>query len=144
MVAISGRAFNQPIPNPMKRILCTFVAGVAVMTALYLSSHRAAAQAANDAAGTNNPSEYQKSQEAYRASLKQQDELAQQQVQRGRQAADLLKQQEAMHARAEALFVKQEEMIKRQEADLDRYDKILDTWEKQQKQYQKYLDSLGK
>jgi len=32
----------------------------------------------------------------------------------------------------------------RQEADVSRFEKILDSWENQQKQYQKYLDTLKK
>jgi hypothetical protein len=38
----------------------------------------------------------------------------------------------------------QEQMIKRQQDDFAKFEKILDTWESQQKQYQKYLDSLRK
>jgi hypothetical protein len=35
-------------------------------------------------------------------------------------------------------------MLKRQQDEMARFEKILDTWETQQKQYQKYLDSLPK
>ena len=41
-------------------------------------------------------------------------------------------------------FAKGEQLMTRQEADFARFEKILDTWEQQQKQYQKYLDSLAK
>jgi len=38
----------------------------------------------------------------------------------------------------------QEQLIKRQQDDFARFEKVLETWESQQKQYQKYLDSLSK
>ena len=46
--------------------------------------------------------------------------------------------------RAEELLVTQEQFVKRQLEAFARFEKILDTWESQQKQYQKYLDSLPK
>jgi hypothetical protein len=49
-----------------------------------------------------------------------------------------------MHKRADALLTTQEQLLKRQQDDFARFEKILDTWEIQQKQYQKYLDSLPK
>ena len=57
---------------------------------------------------------------------------------------ELLRAQEEAHKRALILFTKQEGHIKRQEEYLNRYQNILETWERQQRQYQKYLDSLGK
>lgn len=57
---------------------------------------------------------------------------------------DQLRVQQAMHQRADALLTTQEQMITRQQDDLIRFEKILATWETQQKQYQKYLDSLPK
>jgi len=59
-------------------------------------------------------------------------------------ADELLRSQEDTHKRADAIMVVQEQMLKRQQDDLARYEKILETWERQQKQYQTYLDSLGK
>jgi hypothetical protein len=49
-----------------------------------------------------------------------------------------------MHKRADGLLGVQEQLLKRQQDDFIRFEKILDTWEAQQKQYQKYLDSLPK
>jgi len=46
--------------------------------------------------------------------------------------------------RAEDLITTQEQFTKRQLEAFARFEKILDTWESQQKQYQKYLDSLPK
>jgi hypothetical protein len=46
--------------------------------------------------------------------------------------------------RAEELLVTQEQFMKKQLEAFGRFQKILDTWETQQKQYQKYLDSLPK
>ena len=46
--------------------------------------------------------------------------------------------------RAEDLIAAQEQFMKRQLEAFARFEKILDTWESQQKQYQKYLDSLPK
>jgi hypothetical protein len=64
---------------------------------------------------------------------------------------DQLKQQkaqldayDAQSKRADALMTTQEQLMKRQQDDFARFEKILDTWELQQKQYQKYLDSLQK
>ena len=47
-----------------------------------------------------------------------------------------------MQKRADALLTGQAELLKRQQDDFARFEKILDAWELQQKQYQKYLDSL--
>lgn len=46
--------------------------------------------------------------------------------------------------RAEDLIATQEQFMKRQLEAFARFENILDTWESQQKQYQKYLDSLAK
>jgi predicted GIY-YIG superfamily endonuclease len=62
-------------------------------------------------------------------------------------AARLQAQQDAYDKRAKRTEDEQqlaEALLKRQEDSLTRFEKILDTWERQQKQYQTYLDSLGK
>ena len=46
--------------------------------------------------------------------------------------------------RGEDLIATQEQFMRRQLEAFVRFEKILDTWESQQKQYQKYLDSLAK
>ena len=46
--------------------------------------------------------------------------------------------------RAEDLTATQEKFMTRHLEAFARFEKILDTWESQQKQYQKYLDSLTK
>ena len=61
-----------------------------------------------------------------------------------KRADEQLQAQEGMHKRADALLTTQEQLLKRQQDDFARFEKILDTWEIQQKQYQKYLDSLPK
>jgi hypothetical protein len=59
-----------------------------------------------------------------------------------------LKQQEAVHKadrkRVEAMLGEQENLLARQAKYVTRYEKILDTWESQQKEYQRYLDTLPK
>ena len=55
-----------------------------------------------------------------------------------------LQAQEDMHKRADILLSTQEQLMKRQQDDCARFENILGTWESQQKQYQKYLDSLPK
>ena|SRR3989442_15949518 len=59
-------------------------------------------------------------------------------------AEEQLQAQADMQKRADALLVVQEQLLKRQQEDFARFEKILDTWEGQQKQYQRYLDSLTK
>jgi two-component sensor histidine kinase len=61
-----------------------------------------------------------------------------------KRADEMLRVQEDMQKRSEALIVAQEELIKKQQDDAARFGGILETWESQQKQYQKYLDSLLK
>jgi hypothetical protein len=63
------------------------------------------------------------------------------QVKRQQAQLDAYDQQ---NKRGEALLVTQEQLMKRQLDAFARFEKILDTWESQQKQYQKYLDSLAK
>lgn len=112
----------------MKRIVC-ILTGAAVIAAAFwfLSAAYAGAQTA-----TNETSDAQ-----YQHALAEQAE-------RSKHSAELLKSQDALHQRAEVLIGKQEQMMTRQEADFARFEKILDTWEQQQKQYQRYLDSLTK
>jgi len=71
------------------------------------------------------------------AQSKQAEELLAQQEARAKQYTKLLAEQEVRTKRAD-------ELLDRQAKDLDRYEKILATWENQQRQYQSYLDSLGK
>jgi hypothetical protein len=61
-----------------------------------------------------------------------------------KRAGEQLQAQADMLKHADALLIMQEQMIKRQQDDFAKFEKILDTWESQQKQYQKYLDSLPK
>ena len=61
-----------------------------------------------------------------------------------KRADEQLGAQEEMLKRGERLLAVQEQLLKRQQDDCTRFEKILDTWESQQKQYQKYLDSLTK
>jgi hypothetical protein len=56
----------------------------------------------------------------------------------------LVRDQEDRAKRVESLLVRQEQLMSKQEAAFTRFEKILDTWDQQQKQYQKYLDSLKK
>jgi hypothetical protein len=78
------------------------------------------------------------------------DQIKQQQAQldaydkHSKHVEEQLRAQADMQTRADALLAKQEEMLKRQQDDFVRFEKILETWESQQKQYQKYLDSLLK
>ncbi len=112
----------------MKRIVY-IITGAAVIAAAFwfLSTSHAVAQTT-----TNETSDAQ-----YQRALAEQAEQS-------KHYAELLKSQDAIHQRAEALVAKQEQLMARQEADFARFEKILDTWEKQQKQYQRYLDSLTK
>ena len=71
------------------------------------------------------------------------EQLKQQQEMRKRDEA-LVTAAEDQHKRAGALLTTQEQAMQRQLDDMARFEKILDTWESQQKQYQKYLDSLPK
>ena len=114
--------------NTMKRIVY-IIAGAAVVAAVFwfLSASHATAQVT-----TTNIADAQ-----YQRAVDQQTE-------RSKRYAELLAGQEAMHQHAEVLVAKQEQLMARQEADSARFEKILDTWEKQQKQYQRYLDSLAK
>jgi hypothetical protein len=57
---------------------------------------------------------------------------------------ELERQQEDRAKRVDELLVRQERLMDKQEAAFVRFEKVLDTWEQQQKQYQKYLDSLRK
>jgi HSP90 family molecular chaperone len=61
-----------------------------------------------------------------------------------RDQQQLLREQEDRAKRVESLLERQEQLMTKQEAAFTRFEKILDTWEQQQKQYQKYLDSLKK
>lgn len=108
----------------MKRIVF-FLTGLTATAAVvwFLSTSRAAAQ--TDRGDTN-------------------DALYQQQAENVKRYTERLHTQEQLHQRTEALFEKQEQFMARQEKNLARFEKILDTWESQQKQYQKYLDSLKK
>jgi septal ring factor EnvC (AmiA/AmiB activator) len=56
----------------------------------------------------------------------------------------LVQGQEDRARRVESLLIRQEQLMDKQEAAFARFEKILATWEQQQKQYQKYLDSLPK
>ena len=96
----------------------TFIAIVAGLSLCWLMIERAAAQnrtAAQDAA--------QQSDQQYR---------------------QLLDEQASMLKRSATLLTEQEAFFKKQEKAFERYERILDTWDKQQRQYQKYLDSLDK
>ncbi len=74
----------------------------------------------------------------------QYQKLLDEQADRAKRAEIILKEQEAQHKRIEALVAQQEDFLKRQLEAFKRFEKILDTWEAQQRQYQRYLDTLPK
>ena len=123
----------------MKRIVY-ILSGVAVIAATFWflsASHVAAQTATNATSGAAQTPTNETSDAQYQRALAEQAEQS-------KRYAESLRKQEETLKRAEALIATQEEFLKRQAADLDRYEKSLDTWEKQQKQSQKYLDSLTK
>ena len=63
-------------------------------------------------------------------------------VQSEQQYKRMLDDQAMILKRSASLLSQQEDFIRKQEEAFKRYEKVLATWEKQQKQYQKYLDSL--
>jgi hypothetical protein len=86
----------------------------------------------------------QEAWDAYDRQAKQTDDRLKTDAALQQRSQEMFKAQEVAHQRAVAMLDRQEQMMKRQEDDLLRFEKILDTWELQQKQYQKYLDSLQK
>ena len=82
--------------------------------------------------------------DAYEKQAKLAEEQLKAQAEMQKQGDDLLRAQQEMHKRAEALLESQAQFVKREQDDIARFERILETWEHQQKQYQKYLDSLDK
>jgi hypothetical protein len=82
--------------------------------------------------------------DAYDRQSKHAEEQLHAQADMQKRADDILRAQEDMHKRSVAVLAAQEQLLKRQQDDFTRWEKILGTWEGQQKQYQKYLDSLSK
>ena len=78
---------------------------------------------------------------SYDASFQAQQDTYDRQAKR---ADEQLRAQAEMLKRGDVLLSTQEQLLKRQQDDCARFEKILETWESQQKQYQKYLDSLAK
>ena len=64
--------------------------------------------------------------------------------QQAKRSYALITAQEETLKRYQVLLTAQEQSIKRQQDDIDRFERILTMWESEQKQYQLYLDSLGK
>jgi membrane-bound lytic murein transglycosylase len=95
----------------------------------------------NNSAATASDSANAQAWKDYNDSVKEQKEVYDRQA---KSAAEQLQAQADLQKKAEALMTTQEQLLKRQQDAYDRFEKILATWESQQKQYQKYLDSLPK
>jgi lysyl-tRNA synthetase class I len=83
-------------------------------------------------------------QKTYNDQLKHREEQQATYDQHTKRAEKLLFEQEEMHKRAEVMLTTQESFMKKQADAFVRFEKIISTWEIQQRQYQKYLDSLPK